>query len=189
MRNEPAKPAHGFDVGRGGASNESRQTAESSDPIKIAVTEATAQRVTAHIAGAALRRAKYKVEYVASDNATLIETLVKGNPHLQPEMQADEADAAYQAAKTSGGIDVLGPLGLDDPLAVKVAWKGMTRKWPGAVKLLRAMNLSSADQNAMVTQVDDRGRDLEEVVAEWMTANKKKWKPWTGTVGNWMKAN
>lgn len=162
---------------------------ESSDPIKIALTAATDQRVSAHVAGAALRRAKYKVLFVDSDGATLIDTLVKGNLHLQPQMRAGDSDAAYTAATESGAIDVLGPLGLDDPLAVKITWKGMTRKWPGAVKLLRAMNLSSADQNSMVAQIEEQGRSLEEVVADWMDANKKKWKPWTGTVNNWMKAN
>ncbi|MEN8197572.1 MAG: glycine betaine ABC transporter substrate-binding protein, partial [Pseudomonadota bacterium] len=60
----------------------------------------------------------------------------------------------------------------------KVAWKGMKGKWPAAYKLFEAYTLTNADQNAMMLQVDNKGRDVKEVVKEWVAANKAKWQPW-----------
>ncbi|MGI9463544.1 MAG: ABC transporter substrate-binding protein [Aestuariivirgaceae bacterium] len=48
----------------------------------------------------------------------------------------------------------------------KVVWKGFKDKWPGAYKLVDAI------------KIDNKGRKLEEVVAEWIGANEATWKPW-----------
>jgi glycine betaine/proline transport system substrate-binding protein len=66
----------------------------------------------------------------------------------------------------------------------KVAWKGMKGKWPAAYKLFEAYTLTNADQNAMMLQVDNKGRDVKEVVKEWVAANKAKWQPWVDAAKN-----
>lgn len=60
----------------------------------------------------------------------------------------------------------------------KVAWKGMKGKWPAAYKLYETYTLGNADQNAMMLQIDNKGRDAKEVTNEWVEANKGKWQPW-----------
>ncbi len=60
----------------------------------------------------------------------------------------------------------------------KVAWKGMKDKWPAAYKLFEAYTLTNADQNRMMLEVDNKGRDAKEVAKEWVAANKATWQPW-----------
>ena len=160
--------------------------AKSSEPIKIAITESVGQRISAHVAGEALRRADYKVEYVAVDAGRQFEEIAQGNIHAQPEVWTDTAGETYGATVASGDVIVLGPLGLQQKSVVKVAWKLMEKKWPGAVKMLRSMNLSSTHRDAMIVEIEARGRDLEEVVSEWMATNRKTWKRWNASVGNWI---
>ena len=40
------------------------------------------------------------------------------------------------------------------------------------------MNLSNVEQSALVMAVDVDGRDIDEVVQEWVDANKDEWKNW-----------
>ena len=63
-------------------------------------------------------------------------------------------------------------------LARQMVWIGFGDKWPGALKLLTALKLTNAAQNAMMAQVDVEGRPVEEVVTEWLDANEAVWKPW-----------
>ncbi|MEM1198635.1 MAG: ABC transporter substrate-binding protein [Pseudomonadota bacterium] len=60
----------------------------------------------------------------------------------------------------------------------KVVWKGFKDKWPGAYKLVEMMNLDNNTQNLMMLEIDNKKRKLEEVVAEWVSANEATWKPW-----------
>ena len=60
----------------------------------------------------------------------------------------------------------------------KMAWKGMADKWPGAAKLLAAYTLTNADQIPMMNAIDQDGKKLETVVADWIVANESTWKPW-----------
>jgi len=41
------------------------------------------------------------------------------------------------------------------------------------------MNLTNADENAAILEVDEKGRKVEVVAAEWISNNKSKWKAWT----------
>jgi len=44
--------------------------------------------------------------------------------------------------------------------------------------LLGRMHLSNVEQSAMVMAIDLDGRDIDEVVQEWIDANKEVWKNW-----------
>jgi glycine betaine/proline transport system substrate-binding protein len=60
----------------------------------------------------------------------------------------------------------------------KIVWKGFKDKWPAAYKLVEAVNLDNETQNLMMLEIDNKGRKIEEVVAEWIGANEGTWKPW-----------
>jgi glycine betaine/proline transport system substrate-binding protein len=60
----------------------------------------------------------------------------------------------------------------------KVAWKGMKDKWPGAYKVLEAMSIDNGLQQKLILEVDNKGRDIKEVIAEWMNQNESVWQDW-----------
>jgi glycine betaine/proline transport system substrate-binding protein len=61
---------------------------------------------------------------------------------------------------------------------LKVTWKGFKDKWPAAYKVVEQFNFTNDEQNPLIGEVDNKGRKLEEVAAEWVNANEAKWKPW-----------
>ena len=161
------------------------EAAKSKLPIKIAVTETLGQQIAAHIAAAALKKAKYRVELVRTNGAGQFPLIAGGEIHLQPQARP-EADG-YAAAVESGKVLVLGPLGPDPGSGDKVIWQHMAKTWPGAVKVLRTFSLTGDHRAALAAEVEDKGRDLEAVVQDWMAANRKTWKKWTASDGNWMR--
>ena len=54
----------------------------------------------------------------------------------------------------------------------------MEEKWPAAFRLLQNYTLTNAVQNAMMAEIDVKGRPVEEVVTEWLDANEGTWRPW-----------
>lgn len=60
----------------------------------------------------------------------------------------------------------------------KIVWKGFKDKWPGAYKLVEMMSIDNETQNLLMLEIDNKGRKLEEVVAEWIAANESTWKSW-----------
>jgi glycine betaine/proline transport system substrate-binding protein len=60
----------------------------------------------------------------------------------------------------------------------KVAWSGLEEKWPAAFKMLSAMTLTNADENAAILAVDSEGRDVKDVAAEWLVDNEVTWQGW-----------
>lgn len=60
----------------------------------------------------------------------------------------------------------------------KVAWGGFEEKWPAAFKMLTALQLTNEDENQAILEIDVNGRDLDEVVGEWIANNKSTWEPW-----------
>ena len=60
----------------------------------------------------------------------------------------------------------------------KVAWAGVADKWPGAAEAIKAFTISNAEMGAMVGKVDLDGQSIDDVVAEWMDANKDTWSAW-----------
>jgi len=74
-------------------------------------------------------------------------------------------DMAYDCGKPRGPI-------------WKVGWAGVKDKWPGAYKAIKAFSLNNAEMGAMVSAVDLDGKTVDDVVAEWMTANEARWSEW-----------
>lgn len=74
-------------------------------------------------------------------------------------------DAAYDCGKPSGPI-------------WKAAWAGMQDKWPGAYAIVKAYNINNDEMSAMVGAVDLDGKEIDEVVATWMSDNKARWEAW-----------
>jgi len=60
----------------------------------------------------------------------------------------------------------------------KVVWSGFEDKWPAAFKMLSSLQLSNDDENQAILEIDNNGREVEEVVAEWLENNKDTWMPW-----------
>jgi len=68
--------------------------------------------------------------------------------------------------------------GFEQASVVKVAWSGFEEKWPAAYKLLSLYSQTNAEQNAAILEIDNKGRDLDDVVAEWLANNESKWQGW-----------
>ena len=60
----------------------------------------------------------------------------------------------------------------------KVASKVAVEEWPGAIRVLEGFSLTNAEHNHMINEVDEVGRDLAEVVQEWLDTNEATWKAW-----------
>lgn len=60
----------------------------------------------------------------------------------------------------------------------KIMWGGVKDKWPAAYRFMEQLTITNDDENAAMLAVDKNGRDLDEVVAEWIAANEARWKPW-----------
>ena len=61
----------------------------------------------------------------------------------------------------------------------KIVSKDVAARWPGAYKLMEVISIHNATQNALMLEIDNKGRKLEEVIAEWVDANEATW----GSVG------
>lgn len=61
---------------------------------------------------------------------------------------------------------------------VKAAWTGMEKTWPAAFKMLKAFRFDGSEQSKLVFEIDQKGRALDEVVAEWLKTHEAEWKPW-----------
>lgn len=60
----------------------------------------------------------------------------------------------------------------------KVVWGGFEEKWPAAFKMLTAYQLTNDDENKAILEIDNKGRPLDDVVAEWLDANQSTWEGW-----------
>ncbi|WP_108820396.1 ABC transporter substrate-binding protein [Pseudovibrio sp. Alg231-02] len=73
--------------------------------------------------------------------------------------------AAYDCGKPTGPI-------------WKVAWAGLSQKWPGAAQAISNFHVSNTEMSAMISRVDLEGQSVEGVVEEWLSANKDRWVSW-----------
>ncbi len=89
---------------------------------------------------------------------------VKWNP------AAGECVEETQEKETACGFEQAG--------VAKIASKNLPQKWPAAARFLAEFTLTNEDQNRMIFEVDQKKRPLEEVVQEWLSANKTKWSRW-----------
>ncbi len=87
-------------------------------------------------------------------------------------------DGCDEDAKVGPNPNAVHDCGFAQATVNKAAWKGMAGKWPAAYKLLEGYTLTNPDQNTMMLEVDNKGRDVKDVAKEWVAANKAKWQPW-----------
>lgn len=64
------------------------------------------------------------------------------------------------------------------PPVEKVVWSGMKDKWPAAYEILKAYQMNTEDQQAMMLRVSDKGEDMGAVTDEWVATHEAVWKPW-----------
>ena len=60
----------------------------------------------------------------------------------------------------------------------KVVWGGFEAKWPAAFKMVSNFKLTNEDENWAIFEVDNNGRDVEDVAKEWLKTNEALWRPW-----------
>lgn len=73
----------------------------------------------------------------------------------------------------------VGDCGFQQAGVIKISWKGFADKWPAAQSITEKFSIDNGVQNILIKEVDNKGRKLEEVVAEWMANNESVWKSWT----------
>ena len=61
---------------------------------------------------------------------------------------------------------------------LKIQDKQLATKWPAAAAMIGKFTLTNEEQNKMILEVDQNGRSIDEVVAEWITNNEAKWSTW-----------
>lgn len=91
-------------------------------------------------------------------------------PEWAPECHTDPAWGPNPDAVNDCGVFI--------PDTMKVAWSGFEEKWPAAWELLSSYVMDTGQQEAMIGAVDNEGREVEEVAAEWAEQNEAVWKPW-----------
>jgi glycine betaine/proline transport system substrate-binding protein len=60
----------------------------------------------------------------------------------------------------------------------KVQGRALADKWPAASAMIAKFTLTNKDQNAMILEVDQKGRTAEEVATEWVANNEAVWSTW-----------
>ncbi|MEO0371624.1 MAG: ABC transporter substrate-binding protein [Pseudomonadota bacterium] len=94
------------------------------------------------------------------------------------EMNWVEWDAAEGECLEESGQSKGNACGFQQASISKIAYKGFAESHPGANAIFEAYSIGNDVQNAMMLEIDQKGRDLEEVVAEWVAANEATWAPW-----------
>ena len=74
-------------------------------------------------------------------------------------------DMAYDCGKPFGWIK-------------KVGWKGGEEKWPCAYEAIRNFKIDNKAMGDMIIEIDLNGRELDDVVGEWIDNNEATWKGW-----------
>ncbi len=92
-------------------------------------------------------------------------------PTYSDECYADPAvgenpDMAYDCGKPRGWIK-------------KVGWKDGEAKWPCAYDAVRNFRIDNQSMGNMIGQVDLEGRELGDVVNDWIAENESVWQEWT----------
>lgn len=85
---------------------------ESDDPIKLALNEWTGQHITTYIAGEALKRLGYNVEYVTAGYYPQMDALPDNSITATLEIWSSNIGENYQRALDTGKVEELGELGL-----------------------------------------------------------------------------
>lgn len=61
---------------------------------------------------------------------------------------------------------------------LKLEARQFVTKWPKAGAMVAQLQITNAEQNQMILEVDQKGRSVDDVVQEWMTKNEEKVSGW-----------
>lgn len=73
--------------------------------------------------------------------------------------------------------DLVTEYSLQKPRIFKIGWPGIDDEWPVAARFLRNFKIDNKTQELLMGQIDNEGRDLLEVTAEWLDDNPDVWQP------------
>ena len=83
------------------------------------------------------------------------------------------SDACWAKA-ASGGIDCDYP---PDQL-FKIVWPGLATSAPSAYSFLTSFQYTTADQIALLTDVEGEGMSIDDAANAWISANTALWQSW-----------
>lgn len=87
--------------------------------------------------------------------------------------------ACYEDPKWGVNPDATHDCGKPFGWIKKVGWAGGDAKWPCAYKAIRAFRIDNQTMGTLIAKVDLEGQPVEQVVKDWLDANKATWQPWT----------
>jgi len=85
--------------------------------------------------------------------------------------------ACYETPSWGPNPDLPGDCGIPSLEAVKTVIKGTKIKWPAAWYMLEDFQIDTETQEALMIAVEQEGRSVAEVAAEWRAANEETWQP------------
>ncbi|SFV32856.1 ABC transporter substrate-binding protein [Hyphomicrobium facile] len=91
------------------------------------------------------------------------------------------SDACATDPKVGPNPDTTDDCGFPQARVVKSAWVGMEKQWPAAFSVLKNFQFDGTEQGKLVYEIDQKGRKLDDVVAEWLKSHEGTWKPWVTT--------
>ena len=92
-------------------------------------------------------------------------------------------DACYQDPSWGVNPDMTYDCGKPHGWIKKVGWKGGEERWPCAYEAIRAFKIDNPTMGGLIAAVDLEGREVAEVVQEWLDQNQDVWQPWTACAG------
>lgn len=102
--------------------------------------------------------------------------------HAQVDLQRVYLPEYYEGCHDDPSLGINPELTWDCDWAGGEIWKvanpGLEQSHPGAWGLIEAYSIDNAEQAWMMSEIDDEGRDLLEVVNEWLDANSDRVEAW-----------
>lgn len=89
------------------------------------------------------------------------------------EFDATDGDCTEIAGQTRGDA-----CGFEQASIDKVVNSDFADNMPAAMAIFEALTITNDIQNQLMLEIDQEGRDLDEVIAEWMDENEDTWGPW-----------
>ena len=87
-------------------------------------------------------------------------------------------DACFEDASWGSNPNEVNDCDFAASRVFKVIWSGLGDKWPAALEILKAVQISTDDQQVMMAAIDQNGGKVEDIVAQWMTDNEGTWQEW-----------
>ena len=87
-------------------------------------------------------------------------------------------DACFEDASWGSNPNEVNDCDFAASRVFKVIWSGLGDKWPAALDILKAVQISTDDQQVMMAAIDQEGGKVEDIVGQWMTDNEGTWQQW-----------